>query len=161
MATSTRYTLPERSSWVDPPSYTSPVIPAPKVLPEDEELPVKAIEPEPKPIDPVPVRVMETVRDTRQLVQLVCSQAEIQPNQAYRISRRDDRVSLRITNLDATKHVYLSELNTQGAVKNGYPVMASRESLPLKTTMEVYVWNPDLTTIVTVAILAEYVTEIE
>jgi hypothetical protein len=116
--------------------------------------------------EPVPVYMVNPSLPTQAVVSFITQQYSILPalGKGQQVaSRRPNRTKLMIVNITAGKTVYVGDTADVSDTHDGYPLMpatGNADGLSMTHQREVYVYNPDATTAVVLALYSEYSTEI-
>lgn len=141
-----------------------PVLPHQTVI--DTE-PVTTVDPAPVVADPIPVVITNPVLPARDLKRFSTQQYSILGGlgRAQQIaSRRPNRTKLVIVNMTAGKTVYVGDTADTSDVHDGFPLAPGTgpsDGISMEHQQEVYVYNPDASNTVVLALYSEYVTEIQ
>lgn len=111
---------------------------------------------------PVMVEIVNPTVPTQELLEFETYQYTLAPGARQQIiARRPNRTILQLVNMTAGKTAYIGNTSDVSDVKDSWPLASGNPPLEMKHQREVYAYNPDLTTAITIAIYGEYVLEIQ
>lgn len=156
------YTQPPdtRATWHDRPSYEPPEPFAQEKAYEPETAVVVTEDLQKSVHPPVPVTVVDMPRQPDRVKSFKAFQTDIGPGQRWALRRYDNRSMLKIMVVTADSTVYVSHEESAVSTKVGWPLVYGSD-FSTTSTREIYVSNPHASAVVTVAVMYEYVTELQ
>lgn len=129
----------------------------PYVLLKDTPVPVVPLE----AMVPIPVTIVDSPRGPDRVVSFGTTQFLIESGlltgKEVTISRNDNRVTIKIVNMDAANPVYIN--SKPGMSATGYPLLAGKE-WTTQSTREIYIYNPHASASVQIGVAYDLVTEL-
>lgn len=158
---------PDSGNLLNVPKYQAPEEPSvPDVLETTESAetrPRPPLEPEylpePAPVNPVPVHVVNYTRDLVQLTRATFYNYAVEPQKVMTIPGRRNRLRMTLRSTTADAVLYLS--HSAGAGVNGFPLVTGQPDVELQNQGTVYVYNDHDTDTFIVGVVEEYVTELK
>lgn len=163
------YTPPtdkSRPQWSSPAPFDIGDQAYPEIVPDTDtdflDSPISKVEESPIRDKPVQVEIVNPVTPRKTLTRFNTQVFTIGPQApAVRIlSRRDNRIFARVVNTTDTKVGWIGESSDVTDTHDGFPLAYNKE-LDMRHQYETYVYNPDATTSIVIAVYTEYTTDVK